>query len=137
MTQVHHVAFAHEAGGTTRKALTESLGLLATHEESGPGFVERMLPIGDSYLQLLEPSGEGPIQKFVDRRGSALHHVALGVDNLENALASLRARKVRLVDAVPRDGGMGTRVAFIHPSAFGGLLVELVEEDTGGSKGRT
>jgi methylmalonyl-CoA epimerase len=97
------------------------------HEESGPGFVERMFPVGDAFIQTLEASGDGLIQRFLDARGPALHHVAFQVDRIDAALAALHADGVRLVDTEARDGGMGTRIAFVHPSAFGGMLVELVE----------
>ena len=126
VTRLHHVAFAHAGDGPERQ-LTELLGIAAAHAEDGPGFVERMFPIGDSYVQTLEASGDGVVERFVDRRGSALHHVALEVDAIDAAVEDLRARGVRLVDERPRRGGMDTRIAFIHPSAFGGMLVELVE----------
>ena len=68
------------------------------------------------------------VRTFVDRRGPALHHVAFAVEGLDEALADLRSRGARLVDEQARPGGMRTRIAFVHPSSFGGLLVELVEE---------
>ena len=126
VTGLHHVAFAHGADGPERQ-LAELLGLHVSHEEEGPGFVERMFPVDRSYLQTLEASGEGVVERFVDRRGAALHHVALEVDEIDAAVEDLRGRGVRLVDERPRRGGMDTRIAFIHPSSFGGLLVELVE----------
>ena len=78
-------------------------------------------------VQTLEASGDGVIQRFLDRRGPGLHHVAFEVDRIDAALDALRDRGIRLVDEVARAGGMGTRIAFVHPSAFGGMLVELVE----------
>jgi methylmalonyl-CoA/ethylmalonyl-CoA epimerase len=126
---VHHVAFAHDAASPVLDAFREVLGLEVAHVEPGAGFVERMLPTGDGcHVQLLEACGPGVVDKFVERRGSALHHVALAVTGLDDLLAELQDRGVRLVDETPRPGGMGTRVAFIHPSVFGGLLVELVEQ---------
>jgi methylmalonyl-CoA/ethylmalonyl-CoA epimerase len=82
-------------------------------------------------VQTLEATGEGVVQRFLDRRGPGLHHVAFEVDRIDAAVESLRARGVRLVDEEPRAGGMGTRIAFVHPSAFGGMLVELVELPAG------
>ena len=123
---LHHVAFAH---GSDHSCI-EELGLLLEvepHQEQGPGFTERMFPVGDSWVQTLEADGDGIVQRFLDKRGPAMHHIAFTVDDLGAALADLRARAVRLVDDQPRPGGMGTRVAFVHPSSFGGLLVELVE----------
>jgi methylmalonyl-CoA/ethylmalonyl-CoA epimerase len=123
---LHHVAFAHGPGAGPNDALCDILDV-TPHEEPGPGFVERMFPIGDAYVQTLEASGAGVIQRFLDRRGPGLHHVAFEVDRIDAALDALRGRGIRLVDEVARAGGMGTRIAFVHPSAFGGMLVELVE----------
>ena len=123
---LHHVAFAHGPGPGPEDALCKVLDV-APHEEAGPGFLERMFPVGDAYVQMLEASGDGVVQRFVDRRGPGLHHVAFAVDGIDAALAALREDGVRLVDEEARPGGMGTRIAFVHPSAFAGMLVELVE----------
>ena len=125
---LHHVAFAHSAGSGVEAALDKFLGLRASHEESGEGFTERMLPVaGDCYVQLLESTGDGVVKKFVSQRGSALHHVAFEVTGIEDAVMALSNAGARLIDERPRPGGEGTRIAFVHPSSFGGLLVELVE----------
>jgi methylmalonyl-CoA/ethylmalonyl-CoA epimerase len=97
--------------------------------EHGPGFLERMYPVGGSYVQTLEAEGEGLLQRFLDKRGPGLHHVAFAVDSIDAALADLEARGVSLIDQQARPGGMGMRIAFLHPSATGGVLVELVEEE--------
>jgi methylmalonyl-CoA/ethylmalonyl-CoA epimerase len=126
---VHHVAFAHDAASPVLDAFRELLDLEVAHVEPGAGFIERMLPTGDGcHVQLLQACGPGVVDKFIERRGPALHHLAFAVTGLDELLAELKGRGVRLVDETPRLGGMGTRVAFIHPSVFGGLLVELVEE---------
>jgi methylmalonyl-CoA epimerase len=126
ITGLHHVAFAHEDGGIDR-ALGDLLGV-EPHVERAPGFVERMYPVGDAFVQTLEAGDEGVVRTFLDRRGSALHHVAFAVDGLDEALADLRSRGTRLIDEQARPGGMDTRIAFVHPSSFGGMLLELVEE---------
>jgi methylmalonyl-CoA/ethylmalonyl-CoA epimerase len=127
--RLHHVAIAHGDDGACEAALDMMVGEPG-HAEEGPGFLERMYPVGDAYVQTLEPTGEGVVQRFLDKRGPGLHHIAFEVDAIEPAVADLSARGVRLLDEEPRDGGMGTRIAFLHPSAFGGVLVELVEEAT-------
>ncbi|MGH2596234.1 MAG: VOC family protein [Actinomycetota bacterium] len=129
ITGLHHVAFAHGDDPASEEALCRLIGI-EPHEETGPGFVERMYGVGDAYIQTLEATGDGVVQRFLDKRGPGLHHVAFAVDDLEAALEDLRGQGVRLVDEHPRPGGMGTRVAFVHPSGFGGLLVELVEHAT-------
>lgn len=123
---LHHVAFAHD-GDAVPGVLGDLLGLSCAHAESAAGFTERMLPVGESYLQLLEATGPGVIERFLDRRGPGLHHVAFEVSDLDCAVADLGGRGVRLIDEAARPGGMGTRIAFIHPAACGGLLIELVE----------
>lgn len=123
---VHHVAFAHGPGPGPEDMLCRVLDV-EPHEEVGPGFIERMFPVGEGFVQTLEASGDGVIQRFLDTRGPGLHHVAFEVDGIDAALESLRGEGVRLVDEEARAGGMGTRIAFVHPSSFGGMLVELVE----------
>lgn len=124
---LHHVAVAHSEDQVCETFFTDLLGP-AAHEEEAPGFVERMYASGEAFTQTLESTGDGVVARFLDRRGPGLHHIAYRVDALEPALADLRARGVPLIDEAPRDGGMGTRIAFLHPSAAGGVLVELVEE---------
>lgn len=132
--RLHHVAFAHE-GGDAAGLLAGLLGLDCAHEESADGFTERMLPAGDSYLQLLQATGPGTVERFLARHGPGLHHVAFEVDDVARAVSDLRGRGVRLVDETPRTGGMGTTIAFIHPAAIGGLLVELVQAPHPGTRG--
>lgn len=126
--RLHHVALAHAQGERPFEAFADLLGIEVAHSEEADGFTERMSPVGDCFLQTLESTGPGVVQRFLDRRGPGLHHVAFTVADLDAALAELRAQGARLVDDRPRSGGMGTRIAFLHPSTFGGVLVELVEE---------
>ncbi|HEY0671610.1 MAG TPA: methylmalonyl-CoA epimerase [Longimicrobiales bacterium] len=83
---------------------------------------------GVGRIELLQPSAaDSTVQKFLDRRGPGLHHVAYRVPDLEGALARLKTAGVRLIDESPRAGAGGHRVAFLHPSSTSGVLVELVE----------
>jgi methylmalonyl-CoA/ethylmalonyl-CoA epimerase len=87
-----------------------------------------MLPAGDSRIELLEPLGDqSPIKKFMAKRGEGIHHIAIAVDNIEEALGRFKAAGMRLIDETPRTGAHGTRIAFVHPSANHGVLLELVE----------
>lgn len=89
---------------------------------------EAMLPLGGSYLQFLMPlSPDGPVGRFIERRGEGLHHVAIQVADIDAALEHLKAEGADLIDTKPRIGGGGHRIAFVKPSAFAGTLVELVE----------
>lgn len=86
------------------------------------------VPVGDSRLELLEPSRpDSPIARFLEKRGEGLHQIAFTVDDAQAVLERVRARGLPMLDASPRPGAEGTRVAFLHPRATGGVLVELVE----------
>jgi len=124
---IHHVAFAHDGGGPTGPLAT-ALGLHCEHAETASGFIEEMIPVGDSALQVLTSTGPGVVATFLERRGPGLHHVALAVDDVDAITQDLCSRGIDMVDRQPRAGGHGTRIAFAHPRAFGGLLVEFVEE---------
>jgi methylmalonyl-CoA/ethylmalonyl-CoA epimerase len=123
---IHHVAFAHR-GQEVIDGLESLFGLRCDETEEASGFLERMFPVGASFVQTLEATGPGLVDRFVDRRGPALHHVAFEVEDIDVAFDELRRLGTRMVDEAPRPGGGGTRIAFVHPSACGGLLVELVE----------
>ena len=86
--------------------------------------------VAASRLEILkdESTGDGPIAKFLAKKGGGIHHLALTVDSIDAALAHLKEAGIELIDKVPRIGANGTRIAFVHPRATGGLLVELVEE---------
>jgi methylmalonyl-CoA epimerase len=87
-----------------------------------------MLPLGESRIELLEPtSDDSPISKFLEKRGGGIHHIAVEVDDIETALTQLREKGCRLIDEQPRIGAEGCLVAFVHPAATGGVLLELVQ----------
>ncbi len=109
---------------------TDALGLGGAHVEEVPSEQARVgfVPIGESDIELLEPtSPDSVLTRFIDKRGEGVHHVAIEVDDCAAALARLKAQGLRTVDDAPRPGARGTKVAFIHPSATGGVLIELVE----------
>ena len=86
------------------------------------------LTIGESKIELLEPtSDDSPIAKFLEKRGSGIHHVAIQVDDIEAALARHQEAGARLIDSTPRVGAHNMKIAFIHPKASGGVLLELCE----------
>ena len=86
-----------------------------------------LLPVGDSNVELISPKGNEGLAKFLEKRGPGIHHVAVEVEGIEAALAFLKALGVPLIDEAPRKGARGHKVAFVHPKATGGVLVELVE----------
>lgn len=86
------------------------------------------LPLGDTEIELLEATSEdSPVAKFIEKKGEGIHHLALRVDDLEAALAELKEKGIRLIDETPRYGAGGARIAFVHPKATGGILLELSE----------
>jgi methylmalonyl-CoA/ethylmalonyl-CoA epimerase len=90
-----------------------------------------MMPLGDAAIELIEPKGNEGVAKFIANRGAGLHHVAVEVEGIEEVLALLKERGVPLVDQAPRIGAHGHKVAFVHPKATGGVLIELVEQESG------
>ena len=83
---------------------------------------------GGTAIELLEPiSEDSPISKFLEKRGEGIHHICYKVDDLESVLAKLKEQGVRLIDETPRPGAYNSKVAFIHPKAMNGVLVELAE----------
>ena len=86
------------------------------------------LLLGDSEIELLEStSPDGPVAKFIEKRGEGIHHVAIQVDDLEKALAELKANGIQLIDQKPRQGASGAGIAFLHPKSTFGVLIELSE----------
>lgn len=85
-----------------------------------------ILEVGDSAIELIEATQEDSlIKRFMDKRGPGLHHMTLEVDNLEEQLAFLREKGIRLIDEKPRQGAEGSLIAFVHPDSTGGVLIEL------------
>jgi methylmalonyl-CoA/ethylmalonyl-CoA epimerase len=108
----------------------DRFGMPLVHRETlaSQGVEAALLDVGDSHVELLAPLGEDTsVARFLARRGPGLHHVAYRVDDIAAALEELRAAGVRLIDEAPRTGIRGSRVAFVHPSASGGVLTELVQ----------
>jgi len=92
------------------------------------GVEEAMVPVGGSFIQVLQPLGpETPVGRFLSKNGEGLHHVAYAVVSIERALSHLKSEGARLVDSEARPGGRGTKIAFVHPADLGGTLIELVE----------
>jgi len=110
----------------------EALGLRVDHVETveSQGVRTAFLSVGDSNLELLEPlSADSPVGRFVAKRGEGIHHICLRVSNLDEHLARLKAKGFRLINDAPVPGAHGCRVAFLHPSAGNGVLIELSEKE--------
>ncbi|HJR46456.1 MAG TPA: methylmalonyl-CoA epimerase [Actinomycetota bacterium] len=130
LEKIEHVALAVADIDAAVAHYAEVWGLEVEHRErvEDQGVDEAMLRLGDSYLQLLGATGpDTTVGKFLERKGEGLHHIAYEVDDLEATLAELKAKGVPLIDEVPRKGGRGHMVAFVHPKGNHGLLVELIQ----------
>ncbi len=115
----------------------DALGLevSAPHEVPAEHVRATFVPVGQAALELLEATSDASaIARFVTARGPGIHHLTLLVDDLQAALDQLKARGVRLIDETPRAGANGSAVAFIHPSAAQGVLIELKQAAPGGSR---
>ena len=128
--KVDHIGIAVKDLEQAKKFYTEVLGMTVMGEET----VEQQkvkvcfIPCGDSEVELLEStSPDGPIAKFIEKNGEGVQHLALRVDNIEAAIADLKAKGVRMIDEVPRYGAGAAKIAFVHPKATGGILLELSE----------
>lgn len=109
----------------------EALGLTIDHVETVESQKVRtaFLSVGDSSLELLEPTApDSPIAKFIEKRGEGIHHICLRVDDLKGHLERLKAEGYRLINEAPVPGAHGCRVAFLHPAAGNGVLIELSEK---------
>jgi methylmalonyl-CoA epimerase len=128
--KIDHIGIAVKSLGEAAAVYENALGLkVAAYDQvDEQGVRVAMLNIGESRIELLEPTGpESPIEKFMTKRGEGIHHIAITVDDIEKALERLKAAGVRLVDNEPRRGAHNTRIAFVHPSSTHGVLLELVQ----------
>jgi methylmalonyl-CoA/ethylmalonyl-CoA epimerase len=113
-------------------AFADALGLTVTHTEevASQGVRVAVLPVGETWLELVEPTDRtGAVARFLQRQGEGIHHICFEVDDLEATLAQLKERGMRLVDDKPRLGAGGARIAFVHPSSTHGVLIELHEKE--------
>ena len=128
--KINHLGIATKGIDEALKFWSDALGLENVHTEIVENQKVRvaMLPIGESRIELLEPTSEdSPISKFLEKRGGGIHHIAVEVEDIEASLAKLKERGMRLIDESPRIGAEGCLVAFVHPSASNGVLLELVQ----------
>jgi len=127
-TVIDHIGIAVNSIDEALKFWEGSLGIKCTGKETveDQKVTTAFLPLKDSELELLEAtSPESPIAKFIEKKGEGIHHIAIRVDNLEEALAEAKAKGLKLIDETPRRGAGGAMIAFIHPKATGGILLEL------------
>lgn len=135
---LHHVAIVVPSLAEARKTYVDVLGMQAGEPEFVADQKVNVLVCfaGAQRIELVEPAApDSPVSSFLAKRGPGLHHLAYRVASVERALAVLKRANLRLIDESPRPGAHGTRIAFLHPSATGGVLTELVEEPAAGAHG--
>jgi methylmalonyl-CoA epimerase len=128
--RIDHIGVAVDDLDGAVRLYSESFGMREQHRETIEAFdVEAvLLEVGEGHVELLKPlSAESGIGKFLERNGPGLHHVAYQTDDIDSALQQVKAAGLDLIDQEPRTGIRGSRVAFLHPKATGGVLTELVE----------
>ncbi len=128
--RIDHVGVAVEDLDGALALYGDRLAMPTAHRETveEQGVEAVLLDVGDSHVELLRPLGpDTPVGRFLAKKGPGLHHVAYGVADIEQTLVQLRDQGVRLIDQTPRPGIRGSRVAFLHPAATGGVLTEIVQ----------
>jgi methylmalonyl-CoA/ethylmalonyl-CoA epimerase len=125
---IAHIGIAVESIEDALAFYRDVLGLSPGGPEEADGARIVSLPFGGSQVELLEPRiGDGPIAKYLARRGPGIHHICYRVPDLDRALTACRAAGYRLIDERPRQGAGGHRIAFVHPKSTAGILIELTE----------
>jgi len=131
ITRLDHIGIAVKSIAESLKVY-EAMGLKSVGVEEVAEQKVRVafLPIGETEIELLESTApDGPVAKYIEKNGEGIQHLALRVDNLEAALAEMKAKGVRLIDEKPRYGAGGAKIAFVHPRSTGGVLLELSQRD--------
>jgi methylmalonyl-CoA/ethylmalonyl-CoA epimerase len=130
--RVEHIAIAVDSINDSVGMLRDTFGIELEYEEQRATTRLAMLPIGETYLELLE--GHGPdsgVTQWINKKGTGLFHICFEVEDIDAALAELKQKGVKLRDEMPRPGHGGSRIAFIDPSATGNVLIELAELPAG------
>ncbi len=128
--KIDHLGLAVNSIDEGKSFWTDALGLVYAGSETveEQKVTTAFFPVGESEVELLESTApDGPIAKFMEKKGQGIHHVAFRVENIEEALEELKEKGIKLIDEKPRKGAGGAKIAFLHPKATNGVLVELCE----------
>jgi methylmalonyl-CoA epimerase len=131
LTEIDHVAIAVNDLEAAIAYYHDTFGAEVEHREvvESDGVEEALLKVAESYIQLLTPTrADSPVARYLDRKGEGLHHIGYRVDDCAVALQAVKDRGGQVIDQEPRPGSRGTTVAFVHPKAAFGTLIELVQE---------
>ncbi|ABK16155.1 methylmalonyl-CoA epimerase [Syntrophobacter fumaroxidans] len=130
--KLDHIGIAVNSIEECKKLYADILGLLHAGSETvaEQKVTTAFFPVGDTEIELLESTApDGPIAKYLEKKGEGVQHLAFRVDNIEAALAELKAKGIKLIDEVPRRGAGGAKIAFLHPKSTFGVLVEISQRD--------
>jgi len=130
--KIDHLGIAVNSIAEARKLFQDTLGLNfeGTETVEEQKVTTAFFPVGDSEVELLESTApDGPIAKYLDKRGEGIQHIAFRVENIEEALAELKEKGIRLIDEKPRKGAGGAKIAFLHPKSTHGVLIEISERE--------
>ncbi|NLW23444.1 MAG: methylmalonyl-CoA epimerase [Tissierellia bacterium] len=130
VNKIDHIGIAVKNLDEALKFYEEVLGIKCGGTEVGEEQKVKVafLPIGDTEIELLESTDEdGPVAKFIEKRGEGIQHIAYRVDDIEKAIEELKEKGIRMIDEKPRYGAGGARIAFLHPKSTYGVLIELCE----------
>ena len=131
LTEIDHVAIAVHDLGAAIDWYREVFGAMVEHREvvDSDGVEEALLKVAESYVQLLTPTSESsPVHKYLEKKGEGVHHIGYRVSDCAAALQAVKDAGGQVIDQQPRPGSRGTTVAFVHPKAAFGTLIELVQE---------
>ncbi|OQY02226.1 MAG: methylmalonyl-CoA epimerase [Desulfobacteraceae bacterium 4572_130] len=130
--KIDHLGIAVNSINEGKNFWTDILGLDFAGKETveAQKVTTAFFPVGESEVELLEStSPDGPVAKYIEKKGQGMQHIAFRVENIEESLQELKDKGVRLIDQKPRIGAGGAKIAFLHPKATGGVLVELCQRD--------
>jgi methylmalonyl-CoA/ethylmalonyl-CoA epimerase len=126
--RVEHIAIAVDSLGESIKLMQDTFGLKLEYEEAVGTVQLAMLPVGETYIELLEgKTADSSVTKWIAEKGAGLFHICFEVEDIDGALDELRAKGIKLRDEVPRIGHGGSRIAFLDPASTGNVLIELAE----------
>ena len=130
LLKIDHLGVAVNSISDAKTFWADTLGLPYEGDETvaEQKVTTAFFPVGESEVELLESTeADGPIAKYIEKKGQGIQHVAFRVENIDEALAELKEKGIRLIDETPRKGAGGAKIAFLHPKSTNGVLVELCE----------
>lgn len=130
LKKIDHIGIAVQNLEEIKKTLSDAFELVPEFEEEVIDQKVKVIGfiIGESTIEYLEPtSSDSPISKFLEKKGSSIHHIAYEVENLNSTLQKLQSKGFKLIDSIPRKGAEEKKIAFVHPKSTNGILIELCE----------